>query len=159
MALQGTRSLVKALTQKDKSMILIGKKTRGDLKILPHDIWFKENYNRYEGDGEVLQKLRPLLAGVTVTIVIGTWCPDCHTGTPAFYKIMDGAGFDEKNITLITVDRGFKGSEDVKEALALSKLPTIVFFREGRELGRIIETPTDSFEKDMLGIVEKRDKR
>ena len=42
------------------------------------------------------------------------------------------------------------------EGLRIELVPTIIFYKDGSEIGRIVETPVESMEKDLLKIIEKQ---
>ena len=61
--------------------------------------------------------------------------------------------FPFEKTTLINVDKNKKGKRDEIEGLAIELVPTIIFYKDEKEIGRIIETPKDTLEKDMLDIL------
>lgn len=117
------------------------------------DSAYRAEYAVYRPDETVLQQLKPALKGVTVKLVMGTWCGDSKEWVPRFYKVMDQAGFNYKKLKLIAVDRDKKaGTIDIAE-LKTERVPTFIFYKKKKELGRIIEVPYDLIEKDMLKII------
>lgn len=86
---------------------------------------------------------------------MATWCGDSRDWVPRFYKIMDELDFKSKNLTLICVDRDKKAPGTKVEELNIEKVPTFIFYRKKKELGRIIEVPGDLLEKDILKILIK----
>lgn len=84
---------------------------------------------------------------------MGTWCSDSREQIPAFYKILDELNYPSDKVTLICVDRKKKGLSNEADGLNIELVPTIIFYRNGEEIGRIIETPQESLEKDLLGII------
>lgn len=117
------------------------------------DSAYRAEYLIYKPDESVLQQLRPALKGVTIKLVMGTWCGDSKEWVPRFYKVMDQAGFNYKKLKLIAVDRDKKaGTLDIA-GLKIERVPTFIFYKKKKELGRIIEVPYDLIEKDMLKIL------
>lgn len=84
---------------------------------------------------------------------MGTWCGDSKRETPMFYKLLDEVGFKEKNLTLITVDRSKSKPEELVSGFNVVRVPTFIFYRGGQEIGRYVERPRESLEKDILKIV------
>ena len=68
---------------------------------------------------------------------------------------MDTLNFDYKNLTVICVDRDKKSPGTIVETLKVDKVPTFIFYHKRNEVGRIIETPVNLFEKDMLENLSK----
>uniref|UniRef100_A0A832LJR6 Thioredoxin n=1 Tax=Ignavibacterium album TaxID=591197 RepID=A0A832LJR6_9BACT len=141
-------------TVKNKKM-LIGFCTREAFQDTAFKDWFDEQYKNYQPDYEVLDKLEGKLDEISITIVMGTWCSDSREQVPSFYKILDELNYDTNKINLICVDRKKKGLSDEADSLNIELVPTIIFYRNNEEIGRIIETPAETLEKDMLEIVSK----
>ena len=115
---------------------------------------FRVFYEAYLPDDGVIEALGPLMESVTIITVLGTWCSDSQEQVPAFYHILDSIGYDMSGMKLICVDRDkLAGGLDLS-AFSVVKVPTFIFYREGKEIGRITETPQQTLELDMLVIVE-----
>src|SRR5689334_17281736 len=140
--------------------ILVGPVTRSALKAPPYSEWYEGNYSRYQPDEKNIQELRPLLNGVSIEAYFGTWCGDSRRQIPRLSRVMDVAGVDERILNLVALsDRPmeFKQSPGRPEAKRyVHRTPTIVVVRDGREVGRIVETPAVSLEADLLAILEGR---
>lgn len=139
-------------TVKNKKM-LIGYCTRDAFQDTAFKAWFDESYNSYQPDFEILDKLEGKLDNISITIVMGTWCSDSREQVPSFYRILDELNYPSEKIKLICVDRKKKGLSNEADDLNIELVPTIIFYRNGEEIGRIIETPQESLEKDLLGII------
>lgn len=141
-------------TVKNKKM-LIGFCTREAFQDTAFKDWFDEQYKNYQPDFEILDKLEGKLDDISFTIVMGTWCSDSREQVPSFYKILDELNYPTEKINLICVDRKKKGLSDEADSLNIELVPTIIFYRNNEEIGRIIEVPAESLEKDMLEIISK----
>lgn len=141
------------------SDMLLGKCTRAALLQAPFAEWFKPNYDSYPVDSFTCNFIRPLLTGKSITIFLGTWCGDSKREVPRVLKMLDCCGFSEKNLTLVMVsnkDTLYKKSPQHEEAgRNIVRVPTIIIEQKGVEVGRIIEFPKVSLEKDMLSILRK----
>jgi thiol-disulfide isomerase/thioredoxin len=115
---------------------------------------YNQNYTAYVPNKEVLNRLSPLSKGINITAVIGTWCSDSKLYVPQFYKILDAIGFAEPNLTLIEVDEEKKSTNNATNHLNIISVPTFIIFKNGQELGRIIESPLQTFEHDLLNILK-----
>ena len=139
--------------------MLLGKCTRSALLQAPFASWFKPNYDSYVVDSFTCNFIRPLLTGKSITIFMGTWCGDSKREVPRVLKMLDCCGFSEKNITLVMVsnkDSLYKKSPQHEEAgKNIVRVPTIIIEQKGNEVGRIIEFPRMSLEKDLLSILRK----
>jgi thiol-disulfide isomerase/thioredoxin len=100
-----------------------------------------------------VEELKIKLDDVDIKIVMGTWCSDSRTEVPHFYKILDEINYPEEKVTLINVNRDKQGLEKEVEGLDINFVPTFILYRAGEEVGRIIEMPYETLEKDMLELV------
>lgn len=136
--------------------VLIGDCNREGLEGSIFSEYFIGGYAGYNADPEVVEMLESHGHDYTIVIVMGSWCGDSQDQVPRFFKIADTFGFPEENIRIICVDRKkhWPGNEDEIALLNIELVPTFIFYRDGEELGRIIETPANTLEVDWLKIVE-----
>jgi hypothetical protein len=116
--------------------------------------FFIEEYTQYNPDLSILNDLQPEIYLTMVTIVLGTWCRDSKEQVPRFYKILDNINYDSGTIELIGVDKQKEAGDMDLSKLNIERVPTFIFYRNGDEIGRIIETPKQSLEQDLLEILE-----
>lgn len=136
--------------------MLIGYGNRQGLLLEPFFSWFSEEYDAYSVNKQSILGIEPEeLDGVTITMVLGTWCPDSRREVPRFYKIIDQLGFNESRLHVIFVKRDKLAPGIDLDSLNIQFVPTIVVFRNGDEIGRIIEHPVQSLEEDLAGILLK----
>jgi len=136
---------------------LLGKASRKRLEQAPFGDWYNKNYDSYVVDSAVAGQLRQELAGKQVMVFMGTWCGDSRREVPRFYKILDYCGIDTGSIQLITVAASadqYKQSPGHEErGRDIFRVPDFIVLDHGRELGRVVESPVASLEKDLLSIV------
>ena len=139
--------------------MLLGKCTRSALLQHPFADWYKANYDSYAVDSFTCNYIRPLLAGKSITIFMGTWCGDSRREVPRVLKMLDCCNFPSSSLTMIMVsnkDSLYKKSPQHEEAgKNIARVPTIIIEQKGVEIGRIIEFPIISLEKDLLAILRK----
>jgi hypothetical protein len=139
--------------------MLLGKCTRTALLQSPFADWFKPNYGSYVVDSFTCNFIKPLLAGKSLTIFMGTWCGDSKREVPRVLKMLDCCGFQMSDLTLVMVgnsDSLYKKSPQHEEAgKNIVRVPTIIVEQKSAEVGRIIESPVTSLEKDLLTILRK----
>jgi len=139
--------------------MLLGKCTRTALLKSPFVDWFKPNYDSYAVDSFTCNFIRPLLAGKSITIFMGTWCGDSRREVPRVLKMLDCCGFPMNDLSLVMVgnsDSLYKKSPQHEETgKNIVRVPTIIVEQKNTEIGRIIESPVTSLEKDLLTILRK----
>lgn len=135
--------------------ILIGAVTREGLINI--GTWFTEEYDLYKPDSASIDFLiqnRESLPNLFV--VLGTWCGDSKEHVPHFYKIMDLIGYPASKVFMVSVDRDKKAEEFCLADFEITLVPTFIFTSSGEEIGRIIETPLESLEKDLVNIIKQK---
>ena len=141
----------------EETVMVLGKANRKGLQMDAFKDWFGPGYENYKVDGETLEKIKPLLKDVSITVFMGTWCEDSQRETPHFYKILDEAGYSESKLTLITVSDEKTTPQGFENGKNITNVPTFIFYKNEKELGRIVEYPIESLENDMLAIVSGKE--
>lgn len=116
------------------------------------DTWNAE-YNDYQPDYETLDSLEGKLDNIIITIVFRSTCSDSREQLPRLFKILNELNYNVNSITLIGVNREKQGLSNETEGLEIELVPTIIFYEDSNEIGRIVETPAESMEKDLLKIL------
>jgi len=135
--------------------LLVGYCTREAFEDHLFSEWFAEEYDFYSPVFENQELLQTLLDDIEITIVMGTWCSDSKMQVPAFYRILDELKYDTKRITLISVDREKQSPGNITNDLDIELVPTFILYKDNEELGRIIEIPNETLEKDIFKIISK----
>jgi thiol-disulfide isomerase/thioredoxin len=133
--------------------ILTGKTARADLQKQPYSKWFTKNYEAYKADDKTIAELKKISQNIKITIIMGTWCPDSQKEVPRAFKIFDGANIDDQNVTIITVHKFAQRDPEIIKKYNITGVPIIILSKENKELGRIIESPDQTLEKDMVKIL------
>ena len=124
------------------------------LKKAPHADWFNASYEDFNPAKNVV--VAESFKDVTVLVYMGTWCSDSHEWVPKFVKLWEVNGLSTGNINLIGLHNGddtYKQSPDRSElTYGIERVPTFIFLRDGVEIGRITESPTNSLEEDVAFI-------
>lgn len=142
---------------RDATTWLLGDLTLAMLNNEPHSVWFTEGYTGYQPDQEIMGELVGLdRDDLTITIVLGTWCPDSRREVPRFIKMIDLWGFPREKIRLIGVDINKVAPLGDYPALAIERVPTFIFYKNNIEKGRIIEVPVTSLEQDTRDILKEK---
>lgn len=132
---------------------LYGIQSKEDFLQAPFDSWFTAGYESFELDEALVTELKETLKDVQIKAFMGTWCGDSKRETPKFYKILDQVNFDYSKLTMVSVDRSKKKPEPLIAPYDIMRVPTFIFYRNGKELGRFVERPRETTEKDILKIV------
>ncbi|MBE7690451.1 thioredoxin domain-containing protein [Tenacibaculum piscium] len=134
---------------------LVGIATKKDFKQEPYaSEWFNDFYRYYQTDKKTINKLKTHLKDVTIRGFVATWCGDSQRVLPNFYKILDQANFNYINSEIVAVNRKKKGN-GLEKGLDIIRIPTFIFYKDGKEIGRFVEHALDgsTIEEDILKIV------
>jgi thiol-disulfide isomerase/thioredoxin len=142
--------------EKASDNILIGNVNREGLKMEPFHEWFTPGYKHYQVNDSVLSLIdkNDFRKNIKITLVLGTWCSDSRREVPHFYKILDHLEYNTKKMTVICVDTDKTAKGTNIETLNVTRIPLFIFYRNDKEIGRIIESPQESLEADMLKILK-----
>ena len=137
--------------------MLLGHCSRSCLYESPYKEWFEKNYADYSLDSATANKLEPLLKRKTVVVFLGTWCGDSRRETPRLVKILDYCRVPDEQLKLIMTDYqegAYKQSPQHEEkGKQIFRVPTVIVYSGNKEIGRIVESPRQSLEKDLLQIL------
>ena len=91
---------------------------------------------------------------ISFLIFLGTWCEDSHYVVPRIMKILDAAAFPKDKITFVAVDRNKKDLTHLAETLHITNVPTIIAYKNGKELGRVVEYGTTGrFDEEVAALL------
>ena len=145
----------------EKAEMLLGNVQREQLKEQPYKDWFQTEYDAYLVHKKLIKPIKNDCKSVTVEVFFGTWCGDSKRELPRFMRLMDALGMPKANISLIGVDRNgdrYKkspGGEEVGKNI--HRVPTFIFYKDGKEFNRIVESPRMTLEHDVIAIVGGKD--
>lgn len=147
----------KIIDEKTGKEMLIGVCTKAAFKQTPFNDWFDSEYERYQPEESVFSQTKKYLGdAIKIKVVLGTWCKDTHEQLPRFFKAMDYIGYSPNTIELIAVNRN-KEAENINiKQYNIKKIPTFIFYKDGKELGRIVEKPSTTIEKEIFKILKKQ---
>jgi len=135
---------------------LLGVVNKEGLTQAPFNDWFVKNYDDYLQNDKVIEQLKKSLKGYKITVFLGTWCGDSKREVPRFYRVLEAANFSKSNLKVIALDNETKmykkspGGEE--KGLKIHRVPTFIFYKNDKEVNRIVERPKETLEKDILHI-------
>ena len=125
-------------------------------KILATGKDWQEKYDKFLPPTEIMEAMKVKFGSdMKIDVYLGLWCPDSRNNVPLFLKLLDSLGTTVP-VRYFGVPR--KASRDVKyyvEEFNVEKVPSFIFYRGGKEIGRIIENPKTGMLEDTFEIVSK----
>jgi len=144
------------IDDKTNKEILIGQCDRTAFSKDHFTNWFEEGYNKYEPEQEILSKIEQSdrISSTDILIIFGTWCGDSRRELPRFFKIEDQLKNTTLNYKLIGVNTKKSSNDKSLQGIEFTRIPTFIFFENGVEIGRIVESTEESLEADILKIIK-----
>ena len=134
---------------------LIGEFPRKDLSNILYSSWFDKNYEDYSVDKATANKIKKYISrDLKIKVVMGTWCSDSRENVPSFFKLIDYLNIKDKNIDLIGLDLNKENPNGDEKTYEIINVPTFIFYQKDTEINRIVEITLESFEKDILKILD-----
>lgn len=140
-------------TSEEQETMLTGKISKEDLQKEPYRSWFNENYESFEPAQQSLETVSSNIDDYEIEVFMGTWCEDSQREVPKFFKLLEEANYDLDKLTVYAVDRNKNLPEGKEVPTEFEMVPTIVFYKNGKEVNRFVEFPQETLEKDIAKIV------
>jgi thiol-disulfide isomerase/thioredoxin len=119
--------------------VIKGFMTQKDLSTDPDFAWYAENQKGFTPDANAVSAFTAAKDSVHFLVFGGTWCGDTKNLLPKFFALTDAAKTPQQNITMIGVDRSKKTLHNLTEAFQVTRVPTIIVLKNGKEIGRVVE--------------------
>ncbi|WP_375325416.1 thioredoxin family protein [Flagellimonas sp. GZD32] len=148
------------ITSENGRQFLVGQINVEGLQSQPYQQWFKNGQDHYKVDQTMVNLFKESLQSYHIKLFLGTWCGDSKRETPRFIKILEAAEFPMEQLEIVALDyrKGYykKSPTGEEQGLNIIKVPTMIFYKEGKEVNRIVERPLESLEEDMAQIILKK---
>lgn len=108
---------------------------------------------RYKPDSLAIESLKEVKDSIHIVTVFGTWCKDSKKYVPELFKILEEVGNNLFTTEFIGVDAHKKDPTNSYKIFDIEQNPTFIIFKNRQEVGRILEKPMSTFEKDLVGII------
>jgi hypothetical protein len=139
-----------------KEKMILGKCTWSDWK--KNADWSSYHDSTYNADSLSMVKLKTLASSsdLSFKLFVGSWCGDSKSQVPKWNHVFARTNIDWQRVSLFGVNRSKREVSGKAERNKIVRVPTLVVFRANTEIGRVIEYPKESIEKDLVGILDKK---
>lgn len=141
----------------EDTIILVGPANLEGFQQEPFMEWYNENFNTYVVNDSLSNVIKSNINTIKIKTFMGTWCEDSQRETPNFVKILDAIEYDPNNHEIITVNREKTTPQGLEQGLNITNVPTFIFYKNGKEINRIVEFPLESLEEDMVKILTNQE--
>ena len=101
--------------------------------VVKKPIYLHKQKKRVRSENEHLNQF--ISEGNVIVDFYADWCPPCNRMSP----LIDAAATNMPEFTFIKINRDFFG--DLAKQLNVTSIPTLIFFRNGKEIGRYTAGP------------------
>lgn len=136
---------------------LVGVVTIKQIQESEHKTWYNQGVGTYVVDVETLADFEnnpERIEALSVKIFFGSWCSDSQRELPRFMNIM--SFLNVTDLEIIALDRNKKSPKKHEKGMDIHHVPTFVIYQNGKEVNRIIESPIQSLEKDLVAIIQAK---
>lgn len=128
--------------------VLKGFMTRQELASDTAFAWYGRNLQGYTPYAAAVEAFKGAKDSVYILAFGGTWCEDTHFILPRVLAVTEAAGLPENHFTLLGVDRAKTTVLGLEKAFNVTRVPTFIVLKDGKEVGRVVEY-------GKFGMVEK----
>ncbi|CAN5838118.1 hypothetical protein BH10BAC2_BH10BAC2_34470 [soil metagenome] len=121
------------------SKVLRGLLIRADIQNDTSFKWFNDNMKFGQANAAAVEAFKKHTQDIQLIVFGGTWCEDTQNLLPVFYKLIDKSGFPDSSITLVGVDRPKTTLYNLHKVFNVTKAPTFIVIKDGKEIGRVEE--------------------
>jgi hypothetical protein len=141
-------------TQREE--MITGNVSLNDLLVIDT---FKTEYAQYFANykvrEEILFEIKQLLlvdTNIRILAIVGSWCGDTKEQLAVLNRILSETGLSLP-VQYIAVDRNKQAQDMDLSMYDVERIPVFLFYSGEELLGKIIETPHQSMEEDILQIL------
>ncbi|RAJ18076.1 tetratricopeptide repeat protein [Olleya aquimaris] len=136
---------------------LLGPINKEGLQNNTYKDWFNKNYNDYIVNEKLVETFKDSLKDYKIKVFLGTWCGDSKQEVPRFYNVLETANFNLDNLEVIALDNEKthykQGPNGEEKGYNIHRVPTFIFYKDNKEVSRIVEHPVETLERDIEKIV------
>ncbi len=130
---------------------IISVERSGRDEIFEKHVW-KQIYDEYLFDPGIIEILKAKTTSFFCKSLFCILVRDSENNVPPFMRILDEIGVEGTQVNYFHVDRKQPGEKYYFEKLNVER-SSLLFFKDGKEIGRIVENPKKKLEEDLLEIL------
>ncbi len=116
---------------------------------------YASEYPAYLPEVGIIEELKKAMVDIQIVVIMATWCGDSKEQIPRFLKVLDQVGVSDDRCSMIGVDSQKLARDLDVTVYGVTRVPTFIIYKHEIEIGRIIETPKTTLEKDLLEICRR----
>jgi thiol-disulfide isomerase/thioredoxin len=114
---------------------------------------WEESKGQYTPEKNAIEALQNIEREISMVLFLGTWCGDSRREVPKLLKVYEATANSNFSLRIYGVDWEKKDDEGAAQMHEIERVPTAILFENGKEIGRIIEYPDQTWEEDISKIL------
>lgn len=137
--------------------ILTGQFDQKALNQKYYSSWYLPEYESYEVEVAKLKDIKKDIKKYHIEVFVGTWCSDSRRELPRLYKILENVKFptSSKKLKVFGVNKSKKSFYGEEIGKQITHVPTIIFYLDDEEVGRIVESPVSGYLEEDIAMIVK----
>ncbi len=115
--------------------------------------WYVPKYKQYSPEQKALTQIKNNINKYNIVVFMGVWCHDSRRVVPKLYKLLQQANYNMDHIKMYALNYYKKSKKHYERGLHITHVPTIIFYENGKEVNRFVESSRQSLAKDIAKIV------
>jgi hypothetical protein len=117
--------------------------------------WYAQNQKGYEPSADIITAIAHVKDSISFVVFAGTWCDDSQFILPRFFRLLEKAGVDDSRVRFYAVDRNKKTPDGSADAFRVERVPTMIVFISGKEIGRVVEYgKTGHWDEELAALIK-----
>ena len=118
--------------------------------------WYGKGIDAYQPNANDQAEVKKNIGKYRMMVFMGTWCDDSQDLVPKLYRLLTNVQYATADVKVYGVDRAKTTGDGAEKTYNVTRVPTIILFSGGTEIGRITENVQKSIESDLADIMLKR---
>lgn len=141
-----------AQTKPDEKSYPVGHLSQDE--VMSFNPEYRQRVINYKPKRGAIDFLHRFSAPVTIEVFYGGWCSDSRDHVPSFIKVIEQADNPNFSVSFVALDENKQEPGESARWRHIERVPTFIISVEGREVGRIIETPQGRVEEQLVRILK-----
>lgn len=117
---------------------------------------FEQNFSNYKPNYRTIQKLKNHKDSFTIKVIGGNWCSDTRLEVPRLCRVLYEIDFNPNSIEYYRVAKNKHAIDsDFAQTVTVTKVPMVILYKHGKQIGHFLEHPVKSIEKDLLFFLDR----
>ncbi len=113
---------------------------------------FASQFQSFQPTAVDKAQMASIKESIQIVVLFGTWCHDSQREVPRLLKLLQGS--ENIQLKLFAVNTQKSDTQGVARQHQLRYTPTFIVIKNGQEIGRIVEKPTQSLAQDLVTIIQ-----